>query len=440
MDKFTEVTEISWLSRLRNALAALVFGSLFLLIGFIMLRNGEKMHAKITSGLQRTLPEIVAAPQAQNNEIFYLTDSIKASKFLLVDSSFNIQAKGLKLYRKVYTWQWFEQKTQKNTRRPLGGTKRETTYIYNKGWVSNFCSQSESKTPQDFNYNFASFKHKEGHTNPKQIYTSTLVDIDNQATIQSYTIAPKLYNAVNDFTLLDLSQKKLDKGILDTFNYAKTPWYNGFDITDDYSCGKKAPVSRGTKTSSIFLGKGSPEAPLVGDTRIEYWYVPENVYTVVGLKNKNTIETFEDDSLFIRAADHSLAIGDFGLVFKGKKELAEITQDLHNESNFAFILFRFCGLLFIIGGCAIYTNPIKILFSWLPFIGSVWEAVVFKLTLVLGSFVAICISGFYFLKYNSVSNLSIYDFYFLVAVVLFILFTKNLSAFVNDNTVYDSSR
>ncbi|MCP4440552.1 MAG: hypothetical protein GY810_16525, partial [Aureispira sp.] len=150
------------------------------------------------------------------------------------------------------------------------------------------------------------------------------------------------------------------------------------------------------------------------------------------------IETFQDDSLFIRAADNTLALGHFGLIFQGKKELAEISKDLYNESNFAFILLRFLGLLFVVAGCAIYTNPVKILFSWLPFIGPVWEAVVFKLTLVIGSFISICISGFYFLWYNQISNLSIYDFYFLIAVILLILFSKNLSASVNNNVVYNN--
>ncbi|MCP4440978.1 MAG: hypothetical protein GY810_18810, partial [Aureispira sp.] len=334
MDKYTEILEISWLTRLRNAVAALVFGSLFFGIGFVMLKNGEKSHAKITSGLQRTIPKIVAEPQANNTDIFYLTDSIQSSKPLLQDSLFNIQVQGLKLYRKVYTWQWFERRSQKNTRQPLGGTKAEITYSYDKGWVSNFCSHSEPNTLHEYNYNSPFFKYKEGHSNPPQIYTSTLVANDHQAKIGTYTIASQLCNAVNNFTLLDLKTQKLDKGILDTFNYAETPWYNGFGTSSDFFCTKKSPMNRGEKTSSIFIGQGSPQAPIVGDTRIEYWYVPENIYTVVGLKNENTIETFQDDSLFIRAADNTLALGHFGLIFQGKKELAEISKDLYNESNF----------------------------------------------------------------------------------------------------------
>lgn len=181
-----------------------------------------------------------------------------------------------------------------------------------------------------------------------------------------------------------------------------------------------------------------PDDPQIGDTRIEYWHIPTDVYTVVGQKSRNMIIPQTNKDLFIHSelpcggVRHS-PLGNFGMLFSGDQTVKEMFKKVHQANDKLFVILRFVGLIFVVAGFALFGNPLKLLFAWIPFFGRIWELVVFKIMQVLGTLAAICISTYYFLRYNSISNLTIYDLYFVFAVILFLFFVNNLSVSVSSN-------
>ena len=74
----------------------------------------------------------------------------------LKDSTFGVEAKGLKLGRTVQMYQWKETSESKTKEKIGGGKETTTTYDYKKDW---------SDSPIDS----SDFKRPEGHQNPDLI-------------------------------------------------------------------------------------------------------------------------------------------------------------------------------------------------------------------------------------------------------------------------------
>ena len=369
MAQIIEITKVSWISRFKNAILGLLFAPIFAVLGFLVLRYGEIEHAKTKTALKNIIHKVHNPVDAKNGELFWYSDSVLSPKALLNDKEFKLKVKAIKLYRKVYTWQWVEKAETKEKRENFGSKTKETTYTYNQDWVSHIIYSDH-------------FKYKEGHTNPEfKKYDSLLIE-QTSVKIGPYLLEEKLLNAVLNFRLFKIDSYLLisiKNAQLDTLSRAECPWYEIFPKSYDEATSGHSKE----KTNSLFLGKGSPIQPQIGDTRIEYWYIPDDVYTLVGMKMENGVGTYKNDSLFVYSdlpcggTLHSFR-GNFGMIFSGKKELAEMFKILHNSNDKTFIIIRFLGLIFVVAGFALFGNPLGVLFGWLPFIGVVWEKAVFK--------------------------------------------------------------
>ena len=200
------------------------------------------------------------------------------------------------------------------------------------------------------------------------------------------------------------------------------------------------------KIDAIYLSKDAINSPQLGDLKIEYWGVPEGEYSVLAVANNSIITPLKNDSLFIHSELtyggklHSHK-GLFAAIAVGKKTMNNLFQDVHDTNDILYVVLRFCGLLFLTAGFNIFGYPLQVLFSWIPFIGALWERIIFKLMLVIGSFTSICLSVYFFFKYNHISNLTIYDLYFAGAVIVFVLFCNGLRASVTSGgkEVYSES-
>lgn len=456
MDQYTEVSTTSYKGRVRNAIAGLVFAPLFCTVAFLALKYGEIRHAETTFALKDVIHEVKSPEEARLDDLFYISGPIEAPKKPLVDDEFGVQVKGLKLYRKVYQRQWVEKKKTKKKKGAFGQEKKETTYTYTEKWVSEHTNRFGS-TDKDLQYNSDRFKYKEGHENVKEwAYRSKLFS-QQSLSIEGYTLGERLNEVLLDFEQYNTDNsavKSIRQAVVDTLSKVQCPssrelyhhinnnkksntGYLASDRNNHISTrGVRSTAVEGTNnTLSAFIGTGTPEEPQIGDIRIEYWYIPSKVYTVVGQKKHGTIKAQKRDSLFIRSevscGGRYHSDGYFGFVFSGEQSKKEIFKTVHRENDIFFVLLRFIGLLFMVGGFALFGNPLRLLFAWIPFLGPIWEKVVFKIMQVLGTLTALCISAFYFFKHNSVLNLTIYDLYFAFAVILFLLFCNNLRTSVS---------
>ncbi len=421
MDKFVQKTTTSWVQRMVNAIVGLAFAPLFVFAGFYALRYGEITHAKTTNALKVVIHDVESPDEAKVGDVFRYVGTVYSPGEKFKDEQFNFEVEAIKLHRQVYTYQWIEKESSKKKRTATGGKTEETTYTYKKEWHRSLVNSNK-------------FKIEEGHENPKTRVAEPKTFEQKEILMGQYILHEKFRNALLDYRLLPLDQNmftSLEYVFLDTINSAKCP--NGIRFNNSKSISNSGNAS---KTSSIYLGNGMPDDPQIGDTRIEYWYIPTGVYTIVGQKSRNMIVPQTNKDLFIHSAlpcggvRHS-PLGNFGMLFSGDQTVEAMFKKVHRSNDKLFVILRFIGLIFVVAGFVMFGNPLKLLFAWIPFFGAVWELVVFKIMQVLGTLAAICISIYYFLQYNSISNLTIYDLYFVFAVILFLFFVNNLSVSVS---------
>lgn len=427
MDKIIEITKLNWFERLKKALGGLIFAPLFVLLGFWLLKSGEKDHAASTTKLKSVASAIVDLKSAAVGDLTYIQDSIKAPKTPLTDPETGFSFPAIKIFRKVYTYQWIEHVEEKEKTTITGGEEKEKIYTYFKGWDNGLWDTRKFKYPDD-------------HENPKSKKFSPKTLEHKKVAIGGYELGPKLYQSLYKYEPVDLTTEVFvsKKVFIDT---CLTENLKG-EVIKGLSKANYADKND-LITKSVFYCKEGKSTPQVGDTRVEYWYIPDGLYSVVGQISEKGLIAQKSDSLFIHSelseggTAHTYQ-GSFGMVFTGDRTLEDMFSEVHYENDKMFIIMRFIGLLFVVAGFLIFGAPLQLLFSWIPFIGKIWERIIFKLMQVIGTAAALSISIFYFFKYNTLSNLSLWDLYFVFGVILFIFFVHRMSASVksNGNTIY----
>ena len=165
-DKFTEVTNVGLGSRLGNSIKGVVFGILLFLISFVVLyvTEGRVDYSKIASQAVE-----VGSVEVVDGDLVYVSGKLDVGE-KLGDRKYLKEGDYAFVERVVEMYSWEEEKSTKSKKKLGGSETRETTYEYVKEWT-------------DKPGNSASFKHKEGHTNPLQEikseeFASSLIEID----------------------------------------------------------------------------------------------------------------------------------------------------------------------------------------------------------------------------------------------------------------------
>lgn len=413
MDEFIETQDFTWLQRVKASIAGIVFAPLFCFAGFYMLKYGEIKHANSTIGLKKIEQQVVEEKDGRNGDLIKVDGYIRATK-THVDNEVGLTRKAIKLKRRVYTYQWTERKETRKKRTRGGGEKKTTTYTYSKSW-------------QEGIKNSNNFKHPEGHENPSSTLFSTQIFSQPSIKLDDYTLMNRLAYNLKNYRRLDIDKRMLSRPNDYQFFIDTTRVVSYAGSTPSY------PIT------ALFSGIGTPETPEIGDTKITFSEVKAGDYSIVGVKRDNTLKAMAHKDLQIYNGSENGFIrwsqkeGYFGMIFLGHPSKEVMFKKTHSSIDFWFVLLRFGGLLFLVAGFMIVARPVQLILSFIPFFGFLWEKLVFKIMQVTGAAVALCISGFYWIKYNQFSNLTVYDFYFLVGVLLFLLFVHSLRVEVHSN-------
>lgn len=434
MNKFLEITRLSWLERYKKAISGMIFCPLFAFLGFIIIRQIETERAISASRLKQIVKEVELTPG--EGKLFLQTDTIKPGTEFLEDKEFSLKIKAVKLFRDVQTWQWMEFKVEHETKKWNGSTEIKTEYTYKPGWYSEIISSDK-------------FAYKNGHQNPKHKKYLHREITQKEVYFGKMKLGKDLQNYLLNYQPLHLTgnqvklpaSMKIDTGRSEclghTLLYPNTTTQTlvssgGASIvsgTPAYDFSKVSYSKEKVFTTFIFDGKGEPSSPMIGDTKIIYWYIPKAEYSIIGMMEGNTITGFKDDSLFIHSEFPNNAVihsrfGKFGMMLSGKHSLKEMFKTVENTNDLYFVIFRFGGLLFMVGAFMFLGNPLALIISWIPFIGEVWEKLIFKIMLLCGILTSLGISSYYIYKQNSISNLNLFDLYFMIAVVIFFVITN----------------
>ena len=354
VDKFTEVTQTGWGSNIGKSFGAAATGFVLFLLSFAVLWVNE---GRINLGAEAEKSVAVDSSKLDasvENKLISLSGNLVSGE-KLGDAQFVKPGDYLTLSRSVELYAWVEKKHTESKDKIGGGTETKTTYDYVKEWTSS--PQSSS-----------SFKYPEGHFNPK-----TELPVSQQ----TFTVTAGKIGAWNiDTTTIQMP------GARETL------------VPSD----ETLISSGGAKIVSkyLFFGENTMDSPKVGDYRIWYNYLPNNIEaTAFGKASGDTIIPFyvgKDASKSgqgatkedVSASTFSWIMGEGGAlyrVFEGSRDGA--IDAMKSEHNMILWIVRVVGFLLMWGGLTSLFEPIFSLLGVLPFLKDAGKFLIGIITFVV---------------------------------------------------------
>lgn len=313
VNRFTKVTHQSWRKNIFNSFVGALIGVLLFFGAFVVLWVNEgKINWAQVAGT--SLAVDATSVNGSSDGKFVAATGILLSPEQIGDEPYLRAGAYLKLERKVEMFAWQEHQDSETKKEFGGGSTTRTTYAYTKDWTDH---------PQDT----GSFEIPQNHANPTQKITNAAWTVAS-GHVGAYQIDPAQLDMPRA-TVLNLNPDMVMNG-------------NTQQVRSGY----------------LFAGNGTPDAPYIGDLRIQYMAVPNNIHaTVFGTQQGSTIVPYlyRGDSLFYQA-------------FKGERATA-IAQ-LQTEHSMLTWILRLVGLLMMWLGMSMILGPITAFLNVLPVLGT----------------------------------------------------------------------
>ena len=319
-DQFVKITRTSWLGNIMNSFVGVLFGIILFVIAFPVLWFNEGRTNMATVAQSSVLVDGASINAQTEGQQVAVAGPLTTSE-QLGDPPYLADGDYIQLNRKVEMFAWVEHKST-DTRKDTGGSSTTTTtYTYDKQWTS---------SPDDAQ----SFEHPQGHANPPLPVPSTSLVVAS-ANVGAYTINPAA------ITLPSAQDINLNSEI----------------VTAD----------RNSKLAgnAIFQGRGSFDAPQLGDIRISYSGVAANTQAVAFGKQQGAALvpylTRQNDRLY--------------RVFVNTDRAGAI-QEMNTEYTVMGWILRLVGFLLMWIGLSLCFAPITAFLDVLPFLGSAGRFVI----------------------------------------------------------------
>ncbi|MEN9251741.1 MAG: TMEM43 family protein [Thermostichales cyanobacterium HHBFW_bins_127] len=296
---------------------------LFLGSFWVLFWNEGRVNLSHVAARATAIPA-TGAPTVAVGSLVSVSGPITSTE-LVGDNAFLRPGAYIAVNRQVEMYAWEEQKKTR-TREEFGGSEtRETTYSYRKVWTDQ---------PQDSSRFYA----RQQHYNPPMPLRSQLFRV-NQAQVGNYVLNLANLNLETP-TLIPLSSATIANGL----------------ITDSY----------------IFQGRGSLQAPEIGDIRVQYAALNNGTeVTVFGrLASANSLDSFlgpRNVKLYrLFAADRETAI-----------------QRMSVEHDVLTWVLRLIGFLMMWIGSSMVFEPLNTMFSIFPFLSGLSRFLTKGITLIV---------------------------------------------------------
>lgn len=360
-DTYTETTTTSWFSRIKSAFGGIFFGFLLIIAGIVVLFWNEGRTVKnkraLNEGEKAVISVYAASVSAANEGKLVHFSGVATTNDSLADEEFGIALVAIKLERKVEMYQW-EEKEESVTKKKLGGSEETTTkYTYNKTWSTSLNKSDEFKKP-------------EKHENPADFPYSSSTMYASNVMVGGYQLPEGLVHSVPGSENMPVTKL-------------------GADIKD-------ASLSN----SVIYVGKGTPASPQIGDVKITYSIIkPQQQVSIVGLQKGNSVEPYiakNGKTVFMLQGGNIVA----DQMFKSEKA---------SNSRMGWIL-RLVGFMMISIGFGSIFKILSVIADVVPFIGNI---VGFGTSLISGilafaiSIVVIAIAWIYYRPVIGISLLAV---------------------------------
>lgn len=330
----TEVTNVSYFSKIKNALVGVLFGCLMVggSVWGLFSNEGRVDLSILAQDAVQTFSQ--SELDDNNGELVVLTGDVELDNVL--EDEIVALEDALVLNKKMEAYAWVEDAKTETKTNTGGSDTRTTTYTYSKEWVTNV--QDSSK-----------FKEANLHENP-------------EVSLQNDTFRAASFGIEGvSFETEGLRLPPANESVIDELT-----------LKDDFY------VIDG---EFIYDGFGTVNEPEIGDVRISYTGIPSlGRVSLFGVWDSN----LESVTPFIGKRDAKL----FGL-YRGDATTAKET--MHKEYTTAKWGMRIGMLLLMFAGFSLILAPFHTILDVIPMFGRLGKSVVglisFFLTIVIGGVV-----------------------------------------------------
>jgi len=353
-DIFTEITEnesLSYKDRIKSSCCGFCFAP-FLLIGCIILlvwNEGDsiRMHKALKEG-REVVVELKdnGIQQIQSNldgSLIHFTGTAETSNEIY-DSIFGVGYQAdpnlLMIRRNTEMYQWVETTSTKKQ-----GDTTKTTYSYSTQWQSSVQSSS-------------SFKRPDGHQNPSTMLYSEQELIASPIVVGAHVLSSEIVSKIQWYK----------------------PYYN---VSVNQILDTTAKSSATLQGDELYFGKGTPNSPQVGDTRVSFDTVESQVISVIAKQSGTGLSEFTGGSG-----------SSFLLVQKGTMDAIAMFQRAHDSQKIRSWLIRLGGALLMFLSFYLLLSPFSAVADPIPIVGDLVEFGVCVISGILGfvcaSLVIVC--------------------------------------------------
>ncbi len=374
MTRLRRTTRRGLRSRAGSSFGGVLVGFILLPLAVWLLFWNEGRSVKRYQALQEGAGAVVSVPTdrmdaAGEGQLVHLTGELVVEG-VLVDAEFGVSAQGLRLERRVETYQWVEDVTRETRDRLGGGEETVETFSYRTSWRSGIVDSSRFAVP-------------EGHQNPS-----------------SARFAPASFAASD----VRLGVFRLPDFITSGLGGAQDLPVGNLDEASEV-------VREAGRVANGMVYFGSPEAPAVGDTRVAFRVVPAGPVSVIAARQGDTLATYPTQSGV-----------DLHLVSRGIVPAEEMFAGAH-AANRALTWGIRVGGFFLLGiGFSMILAPIGVLAGVLPFLGRIVRAGTTAISFLLGGIVWAVVVAVAWILYRPLLGIGI----LVIAVALLALVIRRI--------------
>ncbi len=385
-DSFIETTSVSWFGRIKRSVGGVVIGVL-LIVGMVFLLFWNEGRAVQTAkSLAEGSAAVVsvsadAVDPANEGKLVHVSGPVTTTA-MPTDGDFGISQESVRLVRTAEMYQWKESSKSETKTKIGGGEETVTTYSYSKEWDDDAIDSS-------------SFKQPSGHANPSMEITSRSFQIPD-GKLGAFTLHTPVIDKIYGGDNLPVPADQVDK------------------IDAAYGGNQRVSVVDGR----IFLGF-NPTAPVIGDYRISYEYVPIGIISVIGQQIGALFSPYQTI-----AGDQLL------MVDTGNVPADKMFADAISTNIMITWILRLVGLVLLILGFSMLLAPIAVLADFLPFLGSMVRMGTGLIALLLGIFVGATTIAVAWFFYRPVLAIGIFAVGALIAAGIIYLGRRRRAAVV----------
>jgi hypothetical protein len=327
-DEVTETEESSWLQRIGQSFAGVIFGVILIIAACVVLFWNEGRAVKTARSLSEGagVVQTVAADKldpANEGKLIHVVGMLAAAGSA-TDKEFGMKSSGARLVRHVEMFQWTEE-SESDSKKNLGGSETtKTTYKYTRAWMDKPVDSSK-------------FKQRKDHTNPQMTYRNR------------NGLAPQIKLGV--FSVPD--------GLLRDFGTEET-----LPAGDDQATALQNKVNKPVQVADgvLYIGK-DPAQPAVGDFKISFGEVRLQTASVVARQAGSTFEPYRTQ-----------AGGMVQLISAGQVASADMFKEAQDTNRMWTWIIRGGGVVAMFIGFALLMGPIGMLADVVPVLGDVVRA------------------------------------------------------------------